>query len=79
MKNPFDPVNNLDEWIQNDWESDDYIENQAGQSVPEEETWQESDESPGSAWAWILAVIITVIKSPLFWIVIVVLALIKGC
>lgn len=27
MKNPFDPINNFDEWIQNDWESDDYIEN----------------------------------------------------
>ncbi|MBR3397102.1 MAG: hypothetical protein IKG70_04535 [Lachnospiraceae bacterium] len=37
MKNPFDPINNFDEWIQNDWESDDFIENQNRSQLPEQD------------------------------------------
>ena len=51
MKNPFDPINNFDEWIQNDWESDDFIENQ-DRNLPE-------DPSPG-AGATIAALIIVI-------------------
>ena len=74
MKNTFDPQGNFSEWIQNDWESDDYIEHEKTQrnyrsSAPQEKT---------EAKYWILAILLYIVKSPLFWIAILVIGFIKG-
>jgi hypothetical protein len=74
MKNAFDPQGNFSEWIQNDWESDDYIEHQKPQrnyrnSAPQEKT---------EAKYWILAILLYIVKSPLFWIAILVIGFVKG-
>ena len=76
MKNPFDPIHNHDEWIQNDWESDDFIEQQEIQSNMEqnytEPSHQDSDKKD-PWWLWPLTIIIFLMKSPIFWIGIIIL------
>ena len=71
MANTFNPQKNLDGWIQDDWESDDYGENRRSdfrRSVSEQKT-----EEKDSGWLWALAIALYVLKSPLFWIGILVL------
>ncbi len=68
MKNVFDPQGNLDEWIQNDWESDDYIESQMENQTETEPTFENEEKAP--AWAVILAIAIFLARSPIFWIVV---------
>lgn len=69
MKNAFDPKGNFNEWIQNDWESDDYIENH-GKSRPVQ-TQKKATEKKSEAGYWILAVLIYFGSNPLFWFVLV--------
>lgn len=72
----FNPQENLSEWIQNDWESDDYIE---GASSRSQAKFQEkSNNEKMSVWLWILAAILYFIKSPMFWIAVLVIGLWKG-
>lgn len=73
MKNAFDARGNFKEWIQNDWESDDYIENSRRNSAVRKSAAEPTEEKP-TAWHYLLAVIITLVSSPLFWIAIVALA-----
>ena len=72
MKNAFDAQGNFSEWIQNDWESDDYIENSRRNSAARKSVQKSNEKTP--AWAYLLAVIITLVQNPLFWIAIVALA-----
>lgn len=73
MKNAFDARGNFGEWIQNDWESDDYIENSRRNSAVKKSAAEPTEEKP-TAWHYLLAVIITLVSNPIFWIAIVALA-----
>lgn len=73
MKNAFDAQNNFGEWIQNDWESDDYIENSRRKPRVRKSAANSAEEKP-KAWHYVVATIITLATSPIFWIAIVALA-----
>ena len=69
----FNPQENLSDWVQDDWESDDFIETCNRSAVNKFE--QKSDEKD-SPWLWLLAIAVFFMKSPLFWIALVAIALI---
>ena len=76
MKDLFNPQTNLDEWVMTDWEVEDYIENSNQCSaVPNSE--QKTNEK-NSAWRILLAVLLSIIKSPLFWFAILAIGLWKS-
>ena len=77
IKNAFDPKGNFSEWIQNDWESDDFIEQQEKRNRSQPVTEPEQDGPPPKAWHGVLAVLITLLSNPLIWIVVVIIILIK--
>ena len=64
MLSTFDPRANLSDWIQDDWESDDYIETCNRSAVSKSEQKSDKKDSP---WLWLLAIAIFFMKSPLFW------------
>lgn len=75
-----------DEWIQNDWESDDYIEQEARREAERQKTTVEEDRVPeengqgkgiSNGAAIFLAIVITIAKSPVFWILLLVFILVK--
>lgn len=72
--NTFNPQKNLNEWIQNDWESDDYIEK--GRGKTEVSRSAQKTEEHTSAGEWILAALIYLAIHPIFWIALIVIALI---
>ena len=75
--NTFDPQSNFSEWIQNDWESDDYIEKTYNRSEESKSELKSAGEE-SSAWAWVLAVLVYFLSNPLFWIILVAVVLIKS-
>ena len=75
--NAFDPQGNFSEWIQNDWESDDYIEKPYNRSEESNSELKSAGEK-SSAWAWVLAVLVYFLSNPLFWIILVAVVLIKS-
>lgn len=77
MKNAFDAQGNFQEWIQNDWESDDYIAKTNNRPREVKSDLKSSGEK-SSAWAWVLAVLIYFLSNPLFWIILVAVVLIKS-
>ena len=73
MKNAFDAKGNFGDWIQNDWESDDYIENSNRRNPAPSYNRSTGAEEKPEALHWFLAILITLATSPLFWIAILVL------
>ncbi len=72
----FNPQENLSDWIQDDWESDDYIETTS--NIPRKNIQETKSKQKDSAWLWVLAVMLYFIKSPLFWIAVLIIGFIKG-
>lgn len=82
MKNAFDAQANLNEWIQNDWESDDYINHEPKIDSKSKRKTERNNCIPKrktylSVLAWTLAVVVTLCKSPLFWAAIFMLIIIS--
>ena len=67
MKNAFDAQANLNEWIQNDWESDDFIENSRGNSGKSNSGTNSAEAKP-NAGHYLLAILYLLAVNPLVWI-----------
>ena len=76
MAGTFNPQKDLNSWIQDDWESDDYIEKSRSKS--RSYVSQEKTEEKSSGWIWALAIAVYILKSPLFWIAVLGIGLLKG-
>ncbi len=67
MKNAFDARANLNEWIQNDWESDDFIEN-SREKTNKSNSGADSAEDKPNAGHYLLAILYLLAVNPLVWI-----------
>ncbi len=76
MASTFNPQKDLNAWIQDDWESDDHIEK--GRGKTEVYRSAQKTEEKSSGWIWALAIAVYILKSPMFWIAVLIIGFIKG-
>ena len=87
MLDTFNPQTNLNEWIQNDWESDDFDEREIRANM--ERIWERNCEASPHNWKyndtesvnplWLaFAILGHLAVSPFFWVAMILLILIYG-
>lgn len=63
----------FDEWIQNDWESDDYIEQESMRETTKQETVPEGEWTASKRILAVLLILFKIAQNPIFWIIILIL------